>query len=145
MARSLQEKDKNFTVFGEETEFDGVLEFSDDLVIAGKFNGTINATGNLELAKSAVCKTDVVKADSIIIAGTLVGNVEAIDKVEVLSGSSVTGNVLASRLRIDEDVQFDGEVTMTESKSPTDIFSVNGKELKKTLQLKSTEEKSENE
>ena len=39
----------NLTVFGQETEFDGVLEFSDNLVITGKFHGTINASGDLEI------------------------------------------------------------------------------------------------
>ena len=46
---------KTLTVFGPETEFDGVLEFSDDLIITGKFNGKIKATGNLEVSKEAVC------------------------------------------------------------------------------------------
>ena len=40
---------RTLTVFGAETEFDGVLEFSDDLIITGKFTGKINATGNLEI------------------------------------------------------------------------------------------------
>ena len=45
---------RTLTVFGAETEFDGVLEFSDDLIITGKFTGRINATGNLEIEKNAV-------------------------------------------------------------------------------------------
>ena len=37
MAEDKQKK--NLTVFGQETEFDGVLEFTDNLVITGKFKG----------------------------------------------------------------------------------------------------------
>ena len=52
IVESIKDEDKRtLTVFGLETEFDGVLEFSDDLVITGKFNGRIKATGNLEIAK----------------------------------------------------------------------------------------------
>ena len=58
MAEKNEIEKKNITVFGEETEFDGILEFSDRLVITGKFSGKINApTGDLEIAKNAVCKT----------------------------------------------------------------------------------------
>ena len=40
MAESTEKLDekRTLTVFGPETEFDGVLEFSDDLIITGKFN-----------------------------------------------------------------------------------------------------------
>ena len=43
MADKNEIEKKNITVFGEETEFDGVLEFNDRLVITGKFSGKINA------------------------------------------------------------------------------------------------------
>ena len=49
---------KNLTVFGQETEFDGELEFTDNLVITGKFSGKINATGNLEIDKTALCNVE---------------------------------------------------------------------------------------
>ena len=35
MAEKVENEKRNITVFGEETEFDGVLEFSDHLVITG--------------------------------------------------------------------------------------------------------------
>ena len=39
--KDIEEK-RTLTVFGPETDFDGVLEFSDDLIITGRFNGKIN-------------------------------------------------------------------------------------------------------
>ena len=68
---------RNFTVLGSETEFEGVLEFTDDLKICGRFNGTISAEGNLEIDKAAVCSVDTMSANSIIISGTVTGNIEA--------------------------------------------------------------------
>ena len=68
-ARPTSEK-KTLTVFGSETEFDGVLEFSDDLIITGRFNGTINATGNLEISKDALCTVDSINVKSLIAAIT---------------------------------------------------------------------------
>ena len=65
MAEKNETEKKNITVFGEETEFDGVLEFKDRLVITGKFSGKINAPeGDLEIAKNAVCKVDKIDANT---------------------------------------------------------------------------------
>ena len=63
MAEDKQKK--NLTVFGQETEFDGVLEFTDNLVITGKFKGEIRATGDLEIEKGAVCDVEKMTASSI--------------------------------------------------------------------------------
>ena len=54
MAEKNEIEKKNITVFGEETEFDGVLEFSDRLVITGKFSGSLvgGATINYSDMKS---------------------------------------------------------------------------------------------
>ena len=74
---------KTLTVFGPETEFDGVLEFSDDLIITGKFNGRIKATGNLEISKDSICT------------------------VEKMSGSSAISNPISSNQNI---VSFDNSI-----------------------------------
>ena len=66
MSEKNEVEKKNITVFGEETEFNGVLEFHDRLVITGKFSGKINAPeGDLEIAKNAVCKVDKIEAMDI--------------------------------------------------------------------------------
>ncbi|MDR1748258.1 MAG: polymer-forming cytoskeletal protein, partial [Spirochaetaceae bacterium] len=95
MARGYEkEKEKNTTVFGRETVFQGVLEFTDNLVITGHFEGTIHARGALVIVKSAVCKVDQIQAASITIEGKVTGNLEATDRVEMKSGSEIHGNVV---------------------------------------------------
>ena len=69
VTEKLDDEKRTLTIFGPETEFDGVLEFSDDLIITGKFNGRIKATGNLEIAKGAVCTVEKMTAKSIVISG----------------------------------------------------------------------------
>ena len=48
MAQVYQNKEKNITILGTETDFTGELTFRDNLVITGKFHGSINATGASE-------------------------------------------------------------------------------------------------
>lgn|SRR5574344_271883 len=130
---------KNLTVFGQETEFDGVLEFSDNLIITGKFHGTIKAKGSLEIDKSAVCTVDSITAQSIVISGNVTGNLHADERVEMCSGSRVMGDVETARIRIADDVNFEGQVTMLESAPDADLFSVASAEYKQSLILKSDE------
>ena len=67
----------NETVFGQETEFDGVLHFTDNLVITGRFNGTIDASGALEIDRTAICTVDRMSANSIVVYGNVTGDLEA--------------------------------------------------------------------
>lgn len=128
---------KNITVLGQETEFDGVIEFTDNLVITGKFNGTINATGDLEIEKTAICNVDTINANSLVISGKVAGSINAPERVEMCSGSKVSGDVVTSRIRIADNVEFDGQVTMLDSVPDVDLFSVASAEYKKAMVLKS--------
>ncbi len=132
------EKSK-LTVFSQSTEFDGVLEFSDNLIISGKFRGTINAGGNLQIEKTAECDVDYIKAESIVVSGSVNGKLEATDRVELCSGSKVNGDIKTARLRISDNVDFNGKVHMIDEIPETDIFSVASSEFKKSLLLKTNE------
>ncbi|MBP5695675.1 MAG: polymer-forming cytoskeletal protein [Treponema sp.] len=130
---------KKETIFGQETEFEGNLTFSDSLVITGKFNGNINATGNLEIEKSAVCNVDKMTAGTIVVSGRVNGNIEASKSVELCKGSKVKGDITTPELRIADNVEFEGSVNMLEEIPDTDIFSIASDEYKKSLVLKTSE------
>lgn len=130
---------KNETIFGQETEFEGNLTFSDSLVITGKFNGNINATGDLEIEKSAVCNVDKMTAATVVVSGRVNGNIEASKSVELCKGSKVKGDITTPELRIADNVEFEGSVNMLEEIPDTDIFSIASDEYKKALVLKNSE------
>ena len=138
-SKGMAKENLNLTVFGQETEFEGKLEFTDNLIITGTFMGTINATGALEIDKTAVCKVDVMKADSIVVSGQVTGNLEAKERVELCNGSKVTGDINTARLRIADNVEFEGQVNMVEEVPDTDIFTVASKEYKDSLIMKTGE------
>lgn len=132
-------ENENLTVFGSETEFDGVLEFTDSVVITGKFHGTINASGNLEIEKNAICNVDNIKAQSVVISGQVTGNVEGKERIELCSGSKVKGDLTSARLRIADNVEFDGKVSMIDEIPSTDIFAVGSQEFKNSLVMRTNE------
>ena len=134
--QGLKEK-RNITVFGSETEFDGVLEFTDRLVITGKFNGKIEAPeGDLEIAKSADCHVDSIKTNSIVKSGNVEGTIEACERVEICSGSTVKSDITTSRFRIANNVEYTGQVSMLEKEPESDLFSVASSEFKQSMIVK---------
>ena len=129
-----QREKRNITVFGAETEFDGVLEFRDKLVITGKFSGKINApTGDLEIAKNATCNGESINAASIIVSGTVKGNMNASERIEICSGSVVESDITTARIRIANNVDYTGQVTMLEKEPEQDLFSVASSEFKQSM------------
>ena len=133
MARSFQQKDRNLTILGAETVFNGTLSFQDDLIITGKFTGTINANGDLEIAKDATCIVDNALANSIIVSGNIKGNLTGRSNIQLKNGSTVVGDLTTRRLRIEETVDFKGKVKMIEERRNIDLFSVNPAEYKTGL------------
>ena len=127
---------KTLTVFGPETEFDGVLEFSDDLIITGKFNGRIKATGNLEISKDSICTVEKMSARSIVISGSVSGNVEASERVEICNGGSVIGDIVTARLRIENNVNFEGQNTMLDRIPEENLFASASAEYKQAMVLR---------
>lgn len=128
---------KNTTVLGEETEFEGELAFSDNLVITGSFRGTIQATGDLEIDRTGSCEVSRISANSIVVSGNVVGNLYAPERIELCTGSAVCGELETGRLRIADNVTFDGQVTMIETVPDVDLFSVASSEYKQALVVKS--------
>jgi cytoskeletal protein CcmA (bactofilin family) len=135
LAISYHQKDGNVTILGDETSFEGTMEFSDNLIITGNFTGKIfSENGSLVIEKKGVCHVDSISADSIVVAGQVTGDSNAVNKLEMLSGSTIIGNIKASLLRIADNVEFKGTVTMLKKLQDIDIFSVSSSDYKKMVE-----------
>ena len=126
-------KDNKLVVFGPSTAFSGYLKFKETLCIQGRFRGTIEASGALIVDKGAVVETDRISVTSLTVHGTVVGTVNALDKVDMLSGAEVRGDISAARLRIADGVIFDGKCNMTGIDKDVEIFSRPTEEIKAEL------------
>lgn len=132
MAEKIEKK--NITVLGAETEFEGNLTFTDKLVVTGKFTGKIESdNGDLQIAKNAVCNVESLNVNSVVIYGDVKGQINATERVEICSGSIVEGDVKTARVRIANNVDFNGQVTMLDTEPEIDLFSVASDEYKKAM------------
>jgi cytoskeletal protein CcmA (bactofilin family) len=121
------------TTFGSGTEFRGILKFKEPLRIQGAFKGSIDATSALFVDKGAVVEADRIHVTSLVVAGTVTGEVRAIDKIEMLAGAVVRGDVETARLRIADGVLFEGQCSMTGVDEDVEIFSRPTEEIKSEL------------
>ena len=71
---------------------EGKIEGTGHVRIAGKFNGDVNVQGNLTIETGAKL-TGGVRAQKVIVAGELEGNIESAQKVEVLESGALIGDV----------------------------------------------------
>jgi cytoskeletal protein CcmA (bactofilin family) len=130
-----EKKDKTeIVVLGKTTSFTGILKFKTTLRIQGSFKGTIEAEGDLIVDKDAVVDADHVTVNSLTVYGNVSGNVQAADKVDMMSGAKVHGDVNAARLRIADGVLFDGKCKMTNVEKNIEIFHRPTEEIKADLQ-----------
>lgn len=99
------------TVFGKDTEFTGDLEFKESLQINGMFSGEVLSGGYLVIGEGAVVKANI-KAKTVLLLGTVYGNVEAVNRLEIYPNGKLYGNIRTGKLKISDGVVFEGKCEM---------------------------------
>jgi cytoskeletal protein CcmA (bactofilin family) len=98
----------------------GELKGSEDLIVDGHLEGTINLTdGRLTIGPTASVAADLTAKD-VLILGKLQGNVVASGRVELRAGSVTEGDVKAARLAVEDNAIFRGKVELTQSTKSQD-------------------------
>jgi cytoskeletal protein CcmA (bactofilin family) len=95
---------------GQGVVVEGRITSTQDLRIDGKVDGTIEVGNHgLTIGASAAIKADLV-ARSILISGTVSGNVTATDRVDLAATASVEGDINSPRLGIADGAVVKGKV-----------------------------------
>jgi len=124
MSKYEGKKDNSSVVtLGKETKFIGLLKFKETLRIQGYFKGTIESGGELIVDKDAVVDVDHLNVDSLIVHGDVKGDIHAVDKVDMMTGAKVRGDIIAAKLRLADGVLFEGQCSMTGVNEEVEIFS----------------------
>jgi cytoskeletal protein CcmA (bactofilin family) len=86
---------------------EGKIEGAGSVRIAGKFKGDVNVQGDLTIEPGAKL-TGGVRADKVVIAGELEGNIEDATRVELLQTGVVIGDVKAGSLTVAAGARMKG-------------------------------------
>ena len=106
------------TVLSNDVEFKGTLKFSKSLKIKGMFDGEIQADkGHLIIGEKAQIKATI-KANNISNMGKIVGNLKALNTIEIYDGAMILGDISTKELVIKKGGVFDGHCSMNHSNHP---------------------------
>lgn len=89
------------------TRVTGRVEGSEDVLVAGRLEGSVALEGTLTVDNGGVVKADV-RAQRVVVAGTVVGDVTASGAIEIAASGRVKGDLRAPVVRIDDGARLSG-------------------------------------
>jgi len=111
----------------------GEVTGSEALYIDGRVEGSINLAGNrVTVGRNGVVNASVT-AREIVVLGKVKGNLTASDRVDIRSDGSLTGDVIAARISIEDGAYFKGGIDIRKTgapASPGQPAKVNGEAAK---------------
>src|SRR5256885_16421155 len=113
----------------------GEVTGSESLYIDGRVEGSINLAGNrVTVGRNGVVAANIT-AREIVVLGKVRGNLTASDRVDIRSDGSLTGDVVAARISIEDGAFFKGGIDIRKAGQ-----KVNGEEVKESKPTASTSE-----
>src|SRR6266536_1431206 len=105
----------------------GEVTGSESLYIDGRVEGSINLSGNrVTVGRNGVVAANI-NAREIVVLGKVRGNLTASDRVDIRSDGSLTGDVVAARISIEDGAFFKGGIDIRKAGQKP-----NGEEAKPT-------------
>ncbi len=96
----------------------GEVTGSESLYIDGRVEGSINLSGNrVTVGRNGIVNANVT-AREIVVLGKVRGNLTASDRVDIRSDGSLTGDVVAARISIEDGAYFKGGIDIRKSGAP---------------------------
>ena len=88
----------------------GEVTGSESLYIDGRVEGSINLPGNrVTVGRNGVVSANI-SAREIVVLGKVRGNITASDRVDIRGEGSLTGDVVAQRISIEDGAYFKGGI-----------------------------------
>jgi cytoskeletal protein CcmA (bactofilin family) len=99
------------TIIGAETRISGEIRGEEDLVVKGRIEGRIHLSQSLTVEKGAIVQADV-DVRTLVVSGTLAGNIVASESVRLLPSARVVGDLAAPRVAMESGAAYRGRVDM---------------------------------
>jgi len=105
-------------VLGKSVIVKGEIHGREDLTIDGEVEGTIELQEHRLTIGANAKVSATVKAREIVVLGTLQGNVETRDKVEIRKDAKLVGDIRTARIVIEDGAYFKGTVDIVRAETP---------------------------
>lgn len=109
------------TVLGRSTVLKGELSANEDLAIEGQLDGSINLQDHcLTVGANSQVKAEI-HARSVIVHGSVEGNVTTREKVDIRKSGRVLGDLNAAGIAIEDGAFFKGKIEIRRVDEPTRV------------------------
>lgn len=106
--RSDFQEPKGSAVIGKSVSIKGEIHSREDLTIDGEVEGIVELHENrLTVGPNGKVQASV-KAREIVVLGTILGNVEVTDKIEIRKDAKLVGDIRTARIVIEDGAYFKG-------------------------------------
>lgn len=105
-------KSGSATILSPTTRLQGDLETDEEVFLAGTFQGVLRTSKSVHVAASGRVQGEI-HADAVLVVGQVTGPIHALDRIELQAGAVVDGDLAAQRVRIHDDVVFNGHCRIT--------------------------------
>jgi cytoskeletal protein CcmA (bactofilin family) len=105
------------TVIGPGACFVGNLSGEEDVMVAGRLEGTIRVAEDVKVVAGGEVEGEI-EARSVFVGGTVKGQIVATERAELANTAVVEGSVQAPKVIIAEGAQLEGSVAMTAGGKP---------------------------
>ncbi|NPV02311.1 MAG: polymer-forming cytoskeletal protein [Brevinematales bacterium] len=101
------------SVIGEGSVFQGKFFVHGSFQIDGKFEGEIRTEEHLVVGETGKVKTKVIRAKKVTVAGVVLGDIEGLEEVRLLSTGRILGSITAPQLTMEPGVVIKGNILIT--------------------------------
>ncbi len=99
------------SLVSENVRIEGELGGEENILINGRVFGSIKLNGDIVVGQSGVVEADI-EGNTIVIQGTVKGNVKALNHLEIQATGKMIGDITAKSIDIKEGSTFEGRSRM---------------------------------
>jgi len=116
---SVAEPPRGVAAIGKSVLIKGQILSREDLYLDGEIEGTIEVPDHrLTVGPHAKLQASVIRAREVIVLGSISGNVEAAEKIDIRKDARLTGDIKTGGIIIEDGAYFKGSIDIVRSEAP---------------------------
>ena len=111
------------TLINEGCKVTGVISANGDFLVSGEIDGECHVTGSLTVLRRGLWK-GTIKATTVVVAGTVEGDIIASGHVEISDTARITGTVTEEAIAVAEGAIVQGKMKTTSKIDPVEFTEI---------------------
>jgi len=105
----------NDTIIGPTVNVEGELASEGNILIDGNVKGSISTSNSVQISQNAKINATI-KAKNAKIAGTIIGDLQISEQLEITATANIKGNITTNTLSIEKGAMINGNINCSKDK-----------------------------